>query len=373
MHGVVEGKAVAVGLASSSEVTLGALSDEVIATAEIEGQHLPLDAVRSSVMRRLGLATSGPMNRQVEGLVDVLHDATTAFEDPLTSDRLCRWQAALFPGGTSGIRRIVVGRYRVHEDPMQIVSGLPGREVVHYEAPPSRELEKHMARFLDWFESTRPHANKHVPMDGVTRAAIAHLWFKSVHPFEDGNGRVGRAIVDLALAQHLHQPVRLFSLSRQLLASRSAYYDALNRPQRGGCDITNWVLWFVSQWAAATETASSVIDQALVKKRFWEQPSASGLFERQRKVLQRLLDAGDGGFLGGLNAEKYIKMTGVSKPTATRDLTQMASAGLLRSDGAGKATRYVIAVDGWTHANKANPQSSAPTSRDSQSMHQPPE
>jgi Fic family protein len=186
-------------------------------------------------------------------------------------------------------------------------------------------------------------------MDGVARAALAHLWFESIHPFEDGNGRIGRAIVDLALAQHLRQAVRLYSLSRQLLASHSAYYDALNQAQRGSCHVTDWVLWFASQWAAACETASAVIDLALVKRRFWERPSACGLLERQRKVLQRLLDAGDGGFLGGLNAEKYIKMTGVSKPTATRDLTQMTTAGLLRSHGAGKATRYVIDVEGWSH------------------------
>lgn len=349
MHGVVEGKASAIGLESSSQMVVGAFSDEVIATAEIEGQRLPLDAVRSSVMRRLGLATSGPVDRDVEGLVDVLHDAMTAFDAPLTEDRLCRWQSALFPGGTSSIRRIVVGRYRDHEDPMQIVSGLPGREVVHYQAPPSREVALHMQSFLDWFESTKPQNTTDTPMDGVVRAAIAHLWFESIHPFEDGNGRLGRAIVDLALAQHLRQPVRLYSLSRQLLGSRAAYYDALNQAQRGGSDVTDWVLWFASQWAAACESACSVIDQALVKKQFWQQPTTAGLMERQRKVLQRLLDAGDGGFLGGLNAEKYIKMTGVSKPTATRDLTQMTALGLLRSNGAGKATRYVIAVEGWTH------------------------
>jgi len=349
MHGVVEGKAAAIGLEPTSEVALGAFADEVVATTEIEGQRLPLDAVRSSVMRRLGLDTSGPSDRHVEGLVDVLHDATTAFDATLTDDRLYRWQSALFPGGTSSIRRIVVGRYREHEDPMQIVSGLPGREVVHYQAPPSREVALHMQSFLAWFESTKPRNTTDALMDGLVRAAIAHLWFESIHPFEDGNGRVGRAIVDLALAQHLRQPVRLYSLSRQLLGSRSAYYDALNLAQRGGSDVTDWVLWFASQWAAACESASWTIDQALLKKRFWEQPAASGLLERQRKVLQRLLDAGDGGFLGGLNAEKYIKMTGVSKPTATRDLTQMTHRGLLLSHGAGKATRYVIAVEGWTH------------------------
>jgi Fic family protein len=354
MHGVVEGKAMAIGLGSTSQVALDAFSDEVLATAAIEGERLSLDVVRSSVMRRLGLATSGPSDRHVDGLVEVISDATTAYDLALDEDRLCRWQSALFPGGTSGIHRIAVGRYRDHEDPMQIVSGTPGREVVHYEAPPSKDVPAHMARFLKWFAETSP-AQALAPtagskqIDGFARAAIAHLWFESIHPFEDGNGRIGRAIADMAMAQHLRQPVRLYSLSRQLQSSRSAYYDALNQAQRGDTDVTKWVQWFARQCTAACHVASQTIDRAIEKRQYWEQHAGSGLHDRQRKVLQRLLDDGDGGFLGGLNAEKYMKMTGVSKATATRDLSEMVAGGQLWSHGVGKAVRYYVNVPGWSH------------------------
>lgn len=358
MHGVLEGKAKAIGLGNTSQVALDALSDEVLATAAIEGERLSLDAVRSSVMRRLGLATSGPIDRNVDALVDVISDATTAIDAPLDEDRLCRWQSALFPGGTSGIHRIAVGRYRDHEDPMQIVSGRPGRELVHYEAPPSKDVPAQMERFLAWFARSSPAAHAAglqadsgpiSPIDGFARAAIAHLWFESIHPFEDGNGRIGRAIVEMAIRQHLRQPVRLYSLSRQLLTSRSAYYEALNRVQRGEADVTTWVRWFARQCAAACRTASQMIDQVLEKRRFWERHEGSGLHERQRKVLQRLLDDGDGGFLGGLNAEKYMKLTGVSKATASRDLSEMVTSGQLWTSGVGKAVRYYVNVPGWSH------------------------
>lgn len=354
MHGVIEGKAVAIGLTPTSQVALDATAEEVVATAAIEGEQLSMDTVRSSVMRRLGLATSGPADRHVDGLVAVIDDATMAHAQALDEDRLCRWQSALFPGGTSGIRRIAVGRYRDHVDPMQIVSGKPGHEVVHYEAPPSRDVPAHMQRFLQWFAETAPTGNAVPPsnigaVDPLARAAIAHLWFESIHPFEDGNGRIGRAIVDMAVAQHLHQPVRLYSLSRQLLSSRADYYDRLNAAQRGDLDVTAWVGWFARQCTAAYETASLVVDRAIEKRHFWDRHESSGLNERQRKTLQRLLDAGDGGFEGGLNVEKYIKMTGASKATATRDLTDMVANGQLRTSGAGKAIRYYIAVPGWTH------------------------
>jgi Fic family protein len=342
MHGIVEGKAAAIGLGATSPLAVDALADEALSTAAIEGERLARDAVRSSVMRRLGLAAAGPSDRQVEGLVEVLNDATTACDQPLDADRLWRWQSALFPGGTSGIRRIVVGRWRSHEDAMQIVSGPPGREAVHYEAPPSRELPLQMDRFLRWFAKPAP------ALDGLARAAIAHLWFESIHPFEDGNGRIGRAIADMALSQHLRQPVRLYSLSRQLLASRAEYYEALHAASRGGLDVTEWVRWFARQITAACRTASEVIDQAIAKRRFWEQHEHA-VNERQRKVLHRLLDAGDGGFAGGLNAEKYIKLTGVSKATATRDLGEMVAHGQLWTAGTGKALRYYANMPGWTH------------------------
>ncbi|WP_320425655.1 Fic family protein [Roseateles agri] len=225
MKGIIEGKAAAIGLTKERQVSLDAMVDEVQATAAIEGERLPMDAVRSSVMRRLGLDSDGPVQRDVDGLVAVLNDATEGYEIQLDDDRLCRWQSALFPGGTSGLSRIAVGRYRVHEDPMQIVSGRPGKEVVRFQAPPSGQVPQEMRHFLVWFENTRPAkstvAGQSV-IDGLARAAIAHLWFESIHPFEDGNGRLGRAIVDMAVAQHLKQPIRMYSLSRQLLSSRAA-------------------------------------------------------------------------------------------------------------------------------------------------------
>lgn len=349
LHGVMEGKAAAIGFTATSDVALDSMADEVLTTAAIEGERLSLDAVRSSVMRRMGLQAQGPIDRAVDGLVAVIHDATTGPGTPLDDDRLCRWQSALFPGGTSGLHRIAVGRYRDHKDSMQIISGLPGREVVHYEAPPSADVPRHMAHFIGWFNDTAPGGASKAPLDGLARAAIAHLWFESIHPFEDGNGRIGRALVDMAVAQHLSTPVRLFSLSRQLLARRTEYYDQLNLCQRGGMDVTAWVQWFVQQCAAAYAAAGATMDPALVKRRFAEHHGIAGMPERQRKVLQRLLNDGDGGFLGGLNAEKYMKMTGASKATATRDLAEMVKRGQLWTTGAGKALRYHVNVPGWTH------------------------
>lgn len=224
---------------------------------------------------------------------------------------------------------------------------------MHYQAPASRDVPAEMARFLAWFAATTPR--KGAPpsedgprLDGLARAAIAHFWFESIHPFEDGNGRVGRAIIDMAIAQHLRPPMRLHNLSRQLLAARTEYYAALEG-SRGGMDLTAWVQWFVRQYTGACDAANHVMDAAVQKRRFWDTHAAGALAERQRKVLQRLLDDGDGGFLGGLNAEKYMKMTGVSKATATRDLSEMTAAGQLRAHGAGKAVRYDVDVPGWTH------------------------
>jgi Fic family protein len=349
MQGLVEGKAQAIGIERDGQVARQLMEDEVIATAAIEGERLDPAAVRSSVMRRLGLATTGPRDRHVDGLVEVLNDAMSGFDTPLDGDRLQRWQSALFPGGTSGIRRIAVGRWRDHSEPMQIVSGPPGKEVVHYEAPPSRRVAKEMDRFLAWFAKTTPQPGRLPVLDGLARAALAHLWFESIHPFEDGNGRVGRAVVDMAIAQDHRVPVRLYSLSRQLLASRRGYYDALNAAQRGNGDATDWVLWFAQQFALACERSSQVIDRAIEKARFWQGHAHLELNERQRKVLQRLLDDGDGGFLGGLNVDKYIKLTGTSKPTATRDLADLVRHSLLWTTGQGKAVRYYVNVPGWTH------------------------
>lgn len=354
-RGELIGQCAAVSLDATAPTLRELWVQEALATSAIEGEALNPDSVRSSVLRHMGLDSdaSVPVSRQVDGLVDVMEDATQNFADTLDKDRLFRWHAALFPTGASGLRRIRVGAYRDHADPMQIVSGLLGREVVHYTAPPSSQMDAQMKAFLSWFERTRPGRTQTAAQDGIARAAIAHLWFESIHPFEDGNGRIGRAIIDLALAQDAGAPQRLVSLSHQLLAQRRGYYNALQTAQHGGTDISGWVLWFVQQYLQACDHTGALIQVALEKSRFWAQHAGAVLNARQRKVAQRLLDDGDGGFLGGLNAEKYMKMTGASKATATRDLAQLVQDDVLFTRGQGKARRYYVNVPGWEHADRS--------------------
>jgi Fic family protein len=349
LKGKANGMARAIGLETLQTVVEELWMQEAIATAAIEGETLDLAAVRSSVLRHLGTDDAGPHVRHVDGLVEVIQDATQNFSEPLDADRLCRWQSALFPGGTAGIRRIAVGRFRDHADPMQIVSGPLGKEVVHYTAPPSSAVPREMDAFLAWFAATTPQPGKLSAIDGIARAAIAHLWFETIHPFEDGNGRIGRAVADMALAQDGGAATRLYSLSRQLLANRSGYYDALAQAQRGSLDATPFVRWFADAFGRACVDASDIIQASLERSRFWATHAQEPLNERQRKLLQRLLLAGDGGFLGGLNVEKYLQMVSASKATATRDLSDLASRGLLHTSGQGKALRYWVSVPGWTH------------------------
>ena len=344
------GQLAAVGLIDAQAAARDFWIQETLATAAIEGQKLDLDAVRSSVCRRLGLAgPDRPHDRDVEGLVEMMQDATTGHDRPLDEDRLCRWQSALFPGGTVGLRRIAVGRYRDHADPMQIVSGPPGLELVHYTAPPSAEVAAEMQQLLAWLALT-PNTPAAEGINGIARAALAHLWFESIHPFEDGNGRLGRAIAEMALAQDLGRDTRWFSLSAVLLERRADYFAALNQAQCGGLDVTSWVRWFTQAFVAACLKAQAVITQATRKAEFWQRVAKHGGNDRQRKVLARLLEAGDGGFLGGLTADKYAKLTATSKATATRDLADLLQAGLLVVQGIGKATRYAVDVEGWNRS-----------------------
>lgn len=357
-QGRLLGQMQAIGLAEAQAITGELWVQEAMATAAIEGEKLNLDAVRSSVCRRLGLADLPTQDRHVEGLIELMQDATDGYQAVLDEDRLCRWQSALFPGGTSGLRRVAVGRYRDHADEMQIVSGSLGREKVHYIAPASSDVAAQMQLFLAWFEDTRPAqrtaAQPAAPsINGIARAAIAHLWFESIHPFEDGNGRVGRAIVDMALAQDIGSSARLFGLSRQMFESRTAYYDALNQAQRGSLDATPWVQWFVHAFTACCLRSQAVVTQALQKTAFRLRASGFSLNERQSKVLARLLEAGDGGFLGGMTTDKYSKITGTSTATASRDLTELLQHGLLTVTGVGKATRYAVNVEGWNATGDA--------------------
>ena len=359
----------AIGLEQANAVQRDLWVQEALATAAIEGEQLNLEFLRSSVAHRLSLADAPGADRSVDGLVQVMGDALSSHTAALNLDRLCRWQSALFPGGTSGIARIAVGRVRDHADAMQIVSGVLGREVVHYVAPPSAQVTAEMTRLLAWFGSTRPAADVSA-VNGIARAALVHLWFESIHPFEDGNGRLGRALADMALAQDMHAQdalanpalVRVYGMAHQMLKSRAAYYDALNYAQRlrgiapeaSAIDATPWVLWFVQTFTRACIASQAVARDAADKAQFRLRAAQCQTNERQRKVLERLLEAGHvgsgGGFLGGLSSDKYAKITNTSKATATRDLADLLANGLIRVEGVGKATRYAVNVPGWVQA-----------------------
>jgi Fic family protein len=318
------------------EAVAAVLVEDGVTTSAIEGERLDPAAVRSSVARRLGIPTAGlPVPpRHVNGLVDVLLDATRRHDRALNRHRLLGWQAALFPTGYSGLRKIRTGALRGRA-PMRVVSGRFGRERVHYEAPPRHRLEEELDRFLAWFASPPPG------LDGLIRSGLAHLWFVSLHPFEDGNGRLARAISDMALAQDERQPMRAFSLSSQILQEREAYYAILERTQRGGMDVTDWLVWFLMQVESAARAAEGTIADTLAKARFWLRHQATHLNERQRKVLNRLLDAGREGFEGGMTTRKYMGITRASRVTAYRELADLVEKGCLEPTGKrGRSSAY---------------------------------
>ncbi len=320
------------------EAVASVLVGEGVATSAIEGERIPADAVRSSVARRLGLPTAGLPRapRSVDSLVEVLLDATRRSQDPLTLERLRRWQAALFPTGQSGLRPIRTAELRGPE-PMRVVSERRGRETVHFVAPPREGLEPEVQRFLRWFGD--PPAG----LDGLVRAGLTHLWFVTLHPFEDGNGRIARALTDMALAQDDGHEHRYFSLSARIERERDAYYDVLERTQRGGLDVSSWLLWFLEQTAAACETAESLVSNVLAKARFWLRLQALEINARQRKVLNRMLDAGPGGFEGGMTTRKYASLARVSRATASRELAELVGEGCLQpSGGGGRSRSYQI-------------------------------
>ncbi len=341
-QGQVEGKLASLGFEQRLELAAEAWSQEAVATAAIEGEHIDLAAVRSSIARRLGVGNQdGPhAPRSVEGLLDTMDDAIAHCAEPLTHERLHAWQAALFPTGYSGMSKIRVGEYRNHVEPMQIVSGRIGRERVHYEAPPSARVPEEMRRLLDWF-------NAGVEPDSLVQAALTHLWFETIHPFEDGNGRIGRALVDLVLARDSGGNSRLIRTSQRLLDKRKEYYAHLEHAQHGTLDVTDWVLWFVEQVRVSCEEASRVVDGSLGKARFWMDHRDKALSTRQRKVLNVLLDAGPNGFDGGMSTKKYESLTGTSRATASRELVELEALGLLRRTGAGRSTRYGINTAGY--------------------------
>ena len=340
--GALFGKAAVIGLEEQAVLEREVWSREAVATAAIEGEAIDLVAVRSSVARRLGLARQGhAVPHSVEGLLDVMENAADAWEQPLTRERLCAWQAALFPG-VSTIRDIVVGEFRSSDEPMQIVSGPHGRETVHYQAVAGAAVRAEMHAFLDWF-------NRAAEIDGLLRAGLAHVWFESIHPFEDGNGRVGRAVVDLALAQDARRASRLLGISEAMRRRQDGYYDALNVAQRGDGDVTPWLEWFLDTYTEACRTSTALIGEALARARFWADHHAVPLNEMQRRVLNKMLDAGPGRFDGGLTARKYTVIAGTTKVTASRHIADLLAKGLIvRVEGpGGRSTRYDLALAGW--------------------------
>ena len=326
----------ALGLKFSGEAQAEILIEETVKTAAIEGQTLHRDSVRSSVARRLGLPTVGlpARDRTADGLVDVQLDATTNYEAPLTSERLMAWQAALFPTGYSGLRKIRTGQWRGPE-PMQVVSGPVGKEKVHFEAPPDERVEGEIRDFLHWWEKESKE------IEGLLRAAIAHFRFVTIHPFEDGNGRIARALTDMALAQDEKLGSRFYSLSTRIMTERDEYYRVLERCQKGEGDITDWLVWFLNCFERAVEHSETLISIVLAKARFWQRHGQTLLNERQRKVVNRLLDAGPDGFEGGLTTRKYVSMAKVSRATAFREISALVERQVLRQNpGRGRSVNY---------------------------------
>ncbi|MEW6728251.1 MAG: Fic family protein [Pseudomonadota bacterium] len=326
-QGMLLGRLADVSLALRDEASLGVLTEDVVKTCAIEGEQLDVASVRSSLARRLGVDVGAlaPVDRHVEGVVEMVLDATLHCHARLTRERLFSWHAALFPTGYSGLSRIRIGAWRDDADgPMRVVSGPIGRQRVHFEAPPADRLETEMDRFLDWLNGPSPEPP-------LLKAGIGHLWFVTLHPFEDGNGRIARAIGDLLLARTEGSPQRFYSLSSQIQRERKAYYDILERTQKGNMDITAWLAWFLGALQRALDAAQHTVDGVLAKARFWQRFAATPMNARQVKVLNRLLD----GFEGKLTTRKWAALTKCSQDTALRDINELIASGALRKAAAG--------------------------------------
>lgn len=318
------------------EAELRATTEDVIKTSEIEGERLDMASVRSSVARRLGLPDGGllPPDRKVDGIVEMMLDALRNHATPLSSQRLFGWHAALFPTGWSGLHKITIGDWRTDSaGPMQVVSGPIERPKVHYEAPPANRVGSEIEQFLAWFNQTPP-------MDGLLRSGIAHLWFVTIHPFDDGNGRIARTIADLALAQMEGTGQRFYSMSAQIQRERSHYYEILERTQRGSLDITAWLSWFVQCYGRAIDAAEVAAQGVLGKAEFWRRFTSEPMSARQKAVLNRFMD----GFEGNLSAKKWAAIGKCSVDTAQRDINDLLERGILvRNPGGSKRTSYSVA------------------------------
>ena len=334
-QGLLLGRLADVGMALRDQASLAALTEDVVKTSEIEGEHLPVESVRSSIARRLGvdIGALAPVDRHVEGVVDMVLDATGGCHTPVSRERLFGWHAALFPAGYSGLARIRVGSWRDDAGgPMQVVSGPIGRRRVHFEAPPADRLETETSRFLEWVNRPSPEAP-------LLKAGLGHLWFVTLHPFDDGNGRIARAIGDLLLARAERSPQRFYSMSAQIQRERNAYYDILERTQKRSMEVTEWLLWFIQTLQRAVDQAQHTVDTVLAKARYWQCWATLPMNERQVKLLNRLLD----GFEGKLTSSKWAAIAKCSPDTALRDINDLVALGVLhKADAGGRSTSYVL-------------------------------
>lgn len=341
-QGLLLGRMQALGFDLQLQAELEAVALDAVKSSEIEGERLDVGQVRSSLAQRLGLPTAGlsSSSRQVDAVVDLLLDASRNFHLPVTHARLYGWQAALFPTGYSGAYAVTTGAYRTDATgPMQVVSGAMGRQRVHFEAPTAERLPSEMQTFIDWL-------NADLPLDPVLKAGVAHLWFLTLHPFEDGNGRVARALTDLLLARADGQPQRFYSLSAQICLERQAYYRALEWAQKGDTDITNWLVWFLSCFARSLEASTQMLEKVLQKHRYWQIWPLQSLNERQLKMLNKMLD----GFDDHVNTAKWAKINQCSPDTALRDINDLLQRGMLTKAAAGsRSTHYLLSFEVLSH------------------------
>jgi Fic family protein len=352
------GMARSVGSSLSAQSELDALLQNIVTSSAIEGEQLNVGSVRSSLARRLGLELDDGenVNQRSEGLAQLMLDATQHFAEPLTLERLLEWHEWLFPDQHTDLasRSIRVGALR-GDEPMQVVSGRLDRPTVHFEAPPRQGLERQLETFLNWFEASRNQAG----LDPLLRAGIAHFWFVTLHPFDDGNGRLTRTITDLALAQGEAQSIRFYAMSASILEDRSGYYRVLETSQKATADITDWLEWFLQTLLRSLMQAMTRIESVLDKARFWQAHRASDLSTEQIKVLNRLLDGGERGFEDGISAAQYQSVAKVSKATATRHLAELLEKGCLkRLPGGGRSTRYQVSYPEdakWQDAESPKP------------------
>ena len=334
-QGRLMGRMETLGFSLREEATLQTLTHDVLKSSEIEGEILNRDQVRSSIARRLGMDTGAlaPMDRNVEGVVEMTLDAIQNYSAPLTASRLFSWHASLFPTGYSGMSKIEVGQWRNDaRGPMQVISGASGRERIHFEAPIAKRLKKEMTLFLRWFNGTDD-------TDPVLRAGLAHLWFVTIHPFDDGNGRIARAIADMALARSEQSSQRFYSMSAQIRIERKDYYDTLERTLKGGLDITPWMEWFLGCLDRAFDSTEETLGSVLHKAHFWEMHAVTLFNDRKRLMLNKLLD----GFEGKLTSSKWAAIAKCSQDTALRDIQYLLNQGILAKDpGGGRSTSYSL-------------------------------